>query len=158
MGSNFYSRPCGRGDGIPLEKLHGPDCDFYSRPCGRGDIFCITELYTLALTFLLTPLREGRHCGLRVLCDHGHISTHAPAGGATLLSLSASLIVNDFYSRPCGRGDALDRVVKSDLALISTHAPAGGATQARTDTVSRGKIFLLTPLREGRLVATGDAI
>ena len=33
--------------------------------------------------FLLTPLREGRHILLRPVDDGVHISTHAPAGGAT---------------------------------------------------------------------------
>ena len=56
--------------------------------------------------FLLTPLREGRRAAVR----------------------TAALPKEYFYSRPCGRGDALDRILKSDLILISTHAPAGGAT------------------------------
>ena len=55
--------------------------------------------------FLLTPLREGR---LReeekvILCRR--ISTHAPAGGATMVRRSSSALWNYFYSRPCGRGD-----------------------------------------------------
>ena len=98
--------------------------------------------------FLLTPLREGR---LRL----------AGAGAAD----------NDFYSRPCGRGDfkssaasamsaiflltplregRLDHVrqlVRSEA--ISTHAPAGGATEDRA-APSVKELFLLTPLREGR--------
>ena len=100
------------------------------------------------------------------------ISTHAPAGGATCAKRGARLRstrflltplregrqdrhrlrpgqVDNFYSRPCGRGDALDRVIKSDLVLISTHAPAGGATRPGSSSASRSK-FLLTPLREGR--------
>ena len=32
---------------------------FYSRPCGRGDL-CGAGNYRGALSFLLTPLREGR--------------------------------------------------------------------------------------------------
>ena len=55
---DFYSRPCGRGDGLePAEKA--ADLHFYSRPCGRGD---------------------------RLIADsakRAFISTHAPAGGAT---------------------------------------------------------------------------
>ena len=77
--------------------------------------------------FLLTPLREGRR-GRRDAGWH-----HA-----------------DFYSRPCGRGDALTIAQIQDV-IISTHAPAGGATKA---TISDGEgeyTFLLTPLREGRL-------
>ena len=35
--------------------------------------------------------------------------------------------------------------------IISTHAPAGGATRRRMQTSGRPSLFLLTPLREGRL-------
>ena len=57
----------------------------------------------------------------------GIISTHAPAGGATL---------------PGGGRDAGD--------FISTHAPAGGATWSSLPVGSASMVFLLTPLREGR--------
>ena len=59
----------------------------------------------------------------------------------------------DFYSRPCGRGDAYlaGRQVKSKS--ISTHAPAGGATDAVIAATAAGVLFLLTPLREGRLMS-----
>ena len=79
----------------------------------------------------------------------------------------------NFYSRPCGRGDEAD-VCGRNAVIISTHAPAGGATykvSTRVLTVrcisthapaggatwmirsykGGGLIFLLTPLREGRL-------
>ena len=54
-----------------------------------------------------------------------------------------------FYSRPCGRGDAAIKNRNIGYDMISTHAPAGGAT---VDTLqgSLTKLFLLTPLREGR--------
>ena len=101
-------------------------------------------------SFLLTPLREGRlhtPCGCTSL---RHISTHAPAGGATVCSRWQADMRCHFYSRPCGRGDYrkpgrlpshryfysrpcgrgdnhwLKRFLDSDA--ISTHAPAGGAT------------------------------
>ena len=62
------------------------------------------------------------------------ISTHAPAGGATLA-------VN---------------VLPNGERRISTHAPAGGAT-ATEITARREQIkFLLTPLREGRLIRLRD--
>ena len=77
------------------------------------------------------------------------ISTHAPAGGATRSTRASRQSRRNFYSRPCGRGDA----VKQDGAFagyaISTHAPAGGAT-LRTDNHFAQRVFLLTPLREGR--------
>ena len=78
------------------------------------------------------------------------ISTHAPAGGATLRGLIILGAIYDFYSRPCGRGDRSrppagqggsyfysrpcgrgDEVMEGTTLtepLISTHAPAGGAT------------------------------
>ena len=100
--SHFYSRPCGRGDqceGTPLFFA----TYFYSRPCGRGDKISVNGLAVDA------------------------ISTHAPAGGATIHIPERNGVVR----------------------RISTHAPAGGAT-----TVGRVLFicfeFLLTPLREGR--------
>ena len=56
--------------------------------------------------FLLTPLREGRHGG-KALKDSGivDISTHAPAGGATDRNAERRCAGDNFYSRPCGRGD-----------------------------------------------------
>ena len=55
------------------------------------------------------------------------ISTHAPAGGATRLRSTTPRRSPDFYSRPCGRGDRFDGI----SALMT-------------------RSFLLTPLREGR--------
>ena len=56
----------------------------------------------------------------------------------------------NFYSRPCGRGDAGVVIVRVAVAVISTHAPAGGATKARFSLDEPVEQFLLTPLREGR--------
>ena len=58
----------------------------------------------------------------------------------------------DFYSRPCGRGDFKRDVATLVVGLISTHAPAGGATGAKRNKTDF-LLFLLTPLREGRLAA-----
>ena len=57
-----------------------------------------------------------------------------------------------FYSRPCGRGDERRRDGEDDLWEISTHAPAGGATGAEYQGKTGEELFLLTPLREGRLL------
>ena len=62
-------------------------------------------------------------------------------------------MTSDFYSRPCGRGDGFAHVSRIEQAGISTHAPAGGATALKRRSSAR-KIFLLTPLREGRPMAT----
>ena len=129
-----------------------PSINFYSRPCGRGDEF-------------FPPARQ---------CHP--ISTHAPAGGATgtmanngaiakflltplregrrrLVALRQNTATN-FYSRPCGRGDLQLVVAAASNALISTHAPAGGATGRSTGSSRGSTTFLLTPLREGRLLPT----
>ena len=56
-------------------------------------------------TFLLTPLREGRHADGDDCTQTPLISTHAPAGGATAADGPVGIRGLDFYSRPCGRGD-----------------------------------------------------
>ncbi len=82
----------------------------------------------ISAKFLLTPLREGRHTSLLKRKHCRHISTHAPAGGATFRECEHQRDSRNFYSRPCGRGDVLaSEVLHIDLC-ISTHAPAGGAT------------------------------
>ena len=100
------------------------------------------------------------------------ISTHAPAGGATHGDAGTGVLLRNFYSRPCGRGDRVPISTLAETLTISTHAPAGGATQARPapcracsyfysrpcgrgdETGAHGQKpgnqFLLTPLREGR--------
>ena len=57
----------------------------------------------------------------------GVISTHAPAGGATCQAHILPRRSAHFYSRPCGRGDYW-RNRDNGIRKISTHAPAGGAT------------------------------
>ena len=59
-------------------------------------------------SFLLTPLREGRRAALYAEEGAYTISTHAPAGGATI-----------------------SMTKESAAFAISTHAPAGGATRCR---------------------------
>ena len=57
----------------------------------------------------------------------------------------------NFYSRPCGRGDLEQEGVTMEMKIISTHAPAGGATSLACSWSMSIILFLLTPLREGRL-------
>ena len=145
---------------------------FYSRPCGRGDLQSDVLLF-LGGIFLLTPLREGRPILRRISEIRKRISTHAPAGGATLAAKDCTLFMwisthapaggatrlphhrripeTDFYSRPCGRGDLSGfRRRSAGRSRISTHAPAGGATPAPPRLRGLLALFLLTPLREGR--------
>ena len=122
--THFYSRPCGRGDDhrtikpttngtfllTPLrEGRPGP-----SRPATRTKVFLLTPLREgrrlppsvpdPLILFLLTPLREGRHTETTYF-NAVAISTHAPAGGATVVHRSPGRMSRHFYSRPCGRGD-----------------------------------------------------
>ena len=83
-GSTFISThaPAG-GATLYLRRHSRPDRHFYSRPCGRGDATpCRTPPATSS--FLLTPLREGRLEWLSERTLSIFISTHAPAGGATI--------------------------------------------------------------------------
>ena len=86
------------------------------------------------------------------------ISTHAPAGGATHGDAGTGVLLRNFYSRPCGRGDTSSSGSKpSSLQFLLT--PLREGRRAVVLLLMYGMtIFLLTPLREGRLVATGDAI
>ena len=101
-------------------------------------------------SFLLTPLREGRLLALAQMVSLEAISTHAPARGATRLRGAGRGAGNNFYSRPCERGDEAARELDSAMS-ISTHAPARGATTAFSAQSPSAILFLLTPLREGRL-------
>ena len=74
--------PAGGATELLANALSVP-ADFYSRPCGRGDGKMTIKENNLNI-FLLTPLREGRQNSPLVENGPSSISTHAPAGGATL--------------------------------------------------------------------------
>ena len=168
--SDFYSRPCGRGD-PHRQPCPDQERDFYSRPCGRGDK-CRASDCEWDAEFLLTPLREGRLCLDCCAVLFQRISTHAPAGGATnIVDLDSLPVVLISTHAPAG-GATVVSLRQRGLCLISTHAPAGGATQLPCKQIfsvchfysrpcGRGDpgsgtvsvhvpLFLLTPLREGR--------
>ena len=169
---HFYSRPCGRGDGT-YRRGNAQGAHFYSRPCGRGDDpGANREIRTDAIS-THAPAGGATISGMRKLILSG-ISTHAPAGGATRGTSCPCLSLCNFYSRPCGRGDLRDFPVfhvgiaisthapaggatigphsfRKVYAVISTHAPAGGATPVSHTEGEAIALFLLTPLREGRL-------
>ena len=152
------------------EVFQGKASDFYSRPCGRGDQgksagkFVASSISTHAPAGGATRRnRDDR--------GHGHISTHAPAGGATdctrYIAFRREAISThapaggatrgrptlkrwqrNFYSRPCGRGDlnARDQVVARN---ISTHAPAGGATRILLHFIVEQQHFYSRPCGRG---------
>ena len=106
--SNFYSRPCGRGD--PACSCAQPDLPISTHaPAGGATVFDEFSVSDDARRFLLTPLREGRHDRALLYEMPKIISTHAPAGGATSSRNPCVCTGLYFYSRPCGRGDRTER-------------------------------------------------
>ena len=165
---HFCSRPCGRGDEIgecqrplraqflltPLREgrpmrwsgLLSITMYFYSRPCGRGDSrFRFQQAHDAISTHAPAG---GATLASEVLHIDLCISTHAPAGGATRPALSPSRTENISTHAPAG-GATRPAGCSGKARPISTHAPAGGATKAVCHR-HVGAVFLLTPLREGR--------
>ena len=101
---NFYSRPCGRGDARD-DAQREAHAHFYSRPCGRGD---------------------GRAAGEEA--EDFRISTHAPAGGATVALKPVSTPTLISTHAPAGGATWRRCCWPPRPSSISTHAPAGGAT------------------------------
>ena len=107
------------------------------------------------------------------------ISTHAPAGGATRSARTLLPKSENFYSRPCGRGDPAQLLAgkaqrkflltplregrpppfirRQRASVISTHAPAGGATFSTRRRRRSLRYFYSRPCGRGdlRLVALG---
>ena len=77
------------------------------------------------------------------------ISTHAPAGGATRRHNRNRNVAPISTHAPAG-GATPQLDAASEIGIISTHAPAGGATIKTIACGTAQKVFLLTPLREGR--------
>ena len=113
--THFYSRPCGRGDLSYRSRPTFPGSNFYSRPCGRGD---------------------GRARDLQTVGVQ-RISTHAPAGGATMSAFVAALPGRIFLLTPLREGRRYRCGDSGTLQPISTHAPAGGATAIFHKSVMR---------------------
>ena len=81
--------------------------------------------------FLLTPLREGRPGAHGYRFTRQNISTHAPAGGATL-GLVCDLDGEKISTHAPAGGATDEQPAHGGHAdPISTHAPAGGATKVR---------------------------
>ena len=79
--TNFYSRPCGRGD--RMRELYARQKLISTHAPAGGATSPIHPATASTQQFLLTPLREGRRNR----------------------SVPGSTLILDFYSRPCGRGD-----------------------------------------------------
>ena len=96
-------------------------------------------------TFLLTPLREGRHADGDDCTQTPLISTHAPAGGATKPYFLINLIFSLFLLTPLREGRPAAGRDRKKMAEISTHAPAGGATADARSQGGRGLISTHAP-------------
>ena len=145
------------------------------------------------ILFQFTPLREGRPLYVHLIlparvhfnsrpCERGDffarplfhsfiISIHAPARGATALTVENGLVHRQFQFTPLregrrqlvssnthadfisihapARGATWWKNRLTDPIFISIHAPARGATDYATK-VEEDDIFQFTPLREGR--------
>ena len=167
---HFYSRPCERGD------LHGHEhSEVYAtlisthapaRGATGGRLGTIVRVISFLLTplregrppgpstgstfgvFLLTPLREGRR-GIALLALRAvHISTHAPARGATILPGGRIPGVDHISTHAPARGATSER--KDELEqyiVISTHAPARGATEDVSAWLNQFRISTHAPAR-----------
>ena len=111
--SNPISTHAPAGGATPALRRGSRQTKFLLTPLreGRRNVQTLTSY---SGSFLLTPLREGRRELGDVTLGHTYISTHAPAGGATLAGIL---------------GNTEQR--------ISTHAPAGGATKAKKSGTRR---------------------
>ena len=147
--SYFYSRPCGRGDENVQHKIRIHH-DFYSRPCGRGD-HDWPATGDFELLFLLTPLREGRRF-TAIESEVSKIFLLTPLReGRLLVVLRPVFVYEDFYSRPCGRGDRRSQSPTPRRPANFYSRPCGrGDIKPRFKKLTQNQ-FLLTPLREGRL-------
>ena len=134
-----------------MNKIRRKNLQFLLTPLREGRLYRGFGIdATLIDRFLLTPLREGRRDGGKAKGEPAYISTHAPAGGATQSASCACVICAISTHAPAGGATEYHLKNCTALIAISTHAPAGGATTS-SRRHGRSSVFLLTPLREGRL-------
>ena len=89
---------------MPVSHVARYHCHFYSRPRVGGDPKWVEKIANDE-KFLLTPPRGGRRFTVSAIPPLSHISTHAPAWGATPDGSHAEHPDADFYSRPRVGGD-----------------------------------------------------
>ena len=129
--TNFYSRPCGRGDQNMVQQFRQFQ-QFLLTPLREGRPESTRTVVRIS-PFLLTPLREGRRSRPRTGTDAVFISTHAPAGGATRPHRRMSISARLFLLTPLREGRPVFVFFGGiHPPAISTHAPAGGATPLRS--------------------------
>ena len=143
---------------------------FYSRPCERGDYYAEVDDGNSSISTHAPARGATNSASDRPLISSG-ISTHAPARGATRSQPPPPPPWRNFYSRPCERGDRIPtEAARFGWNFYSRPCERGDSLRAfrhRPDAdfysrpCERGdlkffqkmldiRLFLLTPLREGR--------
>ena len=100
--------------------------------------------------FLLTPLREGRRSADQPWISHRSFLLTPLREGRPVKTVFIRVLVN-FYSRPCGRGDHCWSSLCEQKELYFYSRPCGRGDNTRITGWPMRPLFLLTPLREGRL-------
>ena len=103
---NFYSRPCGRGDDFVVTTKQKGAISTHAPAGGATDSYAVSLIFVYP--FLLTPLREGRPGFTAIFRAEAVFLLTPLREGRHVLGLFLAGQVDDFYSRPCGRGDRTD--------------------------------------------------
>ena len=145
--TNFYSRPCGRGDGriYPAEKYK---YRFLLTPLREGRPGGVVDGYVLASDFYSRPCGRGDPGILRSEPVLRHFYSR-PCGRGDRNKLKFGITTHHFYSRPCGRGDVCGFLLRRSRPCISTHAPAGGATKRTRMSLAFTDDFYSRPCGRG---------
>ena len=129
-------------------KLHGQDFNPRSREGSDKGSFCFNLLFSQHFN---PRSREGSDTPPPSVCMPLQISTHAPARGATISSIPASLQNSYFNPRSREGSDFIFCLPFQIFNLISTHAPARGATCGNLDISAIGHISTHAPARGATL-------
>ncbi len=89
--------------------------------------------------------RGGRDMAMGPQEGAMHVSIHAPAGGATLPSPGAHLILYSFNPRARGGRDQPQGMTQGVTISVSIHAPAGGATRHRSSRTQLRRVSIHAP-------------
>ena len=165
--SNFYSRPCGRGDECELKELLKNKISTHA-PAGGATAGARRRRYPGPISTHAPAggaiAEADRRPHRPQISTHapaggatrGHrgdgrgrpISTHAPAGGATLFAQGVDGSWNISTHAPAG-GATRGAQPNGRAGVISTHAPAGGATIHPVFSANRIRNFYSRPCGRG---------
>ena len=122
---------------------------FLLTPLREGRRCAVHQHFHDDIGFLLTPLREGRRRPGCPMCRRNYFYSR-PCGRGDSWQALCSPARGHFYSRPCGRGDKVTPFLHVGF-LDFYSRPCGRGDFAPYLEEFYGDVFLLTPLREGRL-------